>query len=99
MTEPTSNYPVSPPPPISPWTTQDPYAPYAGSHPRSFDEPDETGPRPEPVPPYEPYAGGPPSGRPYDPYAGEGARERYLKWEIELVHQMEREETGFRIPV
>ena len=70
MTEPTSNYPVSPPPPISPWTTQDPYAPYAGSHPRSFDEPDETGPHPEPVPPYEPYAGGPPSGRPYEPYAG-----------------------------
>jgi rhodanese-related sulfurtransferase len=36
--------------------------------------------------------------RPYDPYAGEGARERYLKWEIELVHQIEREDTGFRIP-
>jgi len=70
MTEPTSNYPVPPPPPISPWTAQDPYAPYAGSHPRSFDEPDRDGPRPEPVPPYEPYAGGPPSGRPYEPYAG-----------------------------
>jgi rhodanese-related sulfurtransferase len=36
--------------------------------------------------------------RPYDPYAGEGARERYLRWEIELVHQIEREDTGFRIP-
>jgi len=36
--------------------------------------------------------------RPYDPYAGEGARERYLKWEIELVHQIAREDTGFRIP-
>lgn len=37
--------------------------------------------------------------RPYDPYAGEGARERYLKWEIELVHQIEREgDVGFRIP-
>ncbi len=37
--------------------------------------------------------------RPYDPYAGEGARERYLKWEIELVHQTEREgDIGFRIP-
>jgi rhodanese-related sulfurtransferase len=38
--------------------------------------------------------------RPYDPYAGLGARERYLKWEIELVHQIEREgDIGFRIPV
>jgi 3-mercaptopyruvate sulfurtransferase SseA len=37
--------------------------------------------------------------RPYDPYAGEGARERYLRWEIELVHQLEREgDVGFRIP-
>ena len=37
--------------------------------------------------------------RPYDPYAGEGARERYLRWEIELVHQIEREgDVGFRIP-
>ena len=37
--------------------------------------------------------------RPYDPYAGEGARERYLKWEIELVHQIEREgDVGFRVP-
>ena len=37
--------------------------------------------------------------RPYDPYAGEGARERYLRWEIELVHQIEREgDLGFRIP-
>ncbi|MGE0260573.1 MAG: rhodanese-like domain-containing protein [Alphaproteobacteria bacterium] len=37
--------------------------------------------------------------RPYDPYAREGARERYLKWEIELVHQIEREgDTGFRVP-
>jgi rhodanese-related sulfurtransferase len=37
--------------------------------------------------------------RPYDPYAGEGARERYLRWEIDLVHQMEREgDLGFRIP-
>jgi len=37
--------------------------------------------------------------RPYDPYAGEGARERYLRWEIELVHQIEREgDTGFRLP-
>jgi len=37
--------------------------------------------------------------RPYDPYAGEGARERYLRWEIDLVHQIEREgDIGFRIP-
>ena len=37
--------------------------------------------------------------RPYDPYAGPGARERYLRWEIELVHQLEREgDVGFRIP-
>ncbi|HEX3952527.1 MAG TPA: rhodanese-like domain-containing protein [Stellaceae bacterium] len=37
--------------------------------------------------------------RPYDPYAGPGARERYLKWEIELVHQMEREgDLGFHVP-
>ena len=37
--------------------------------------------------------------RPYDPYAGAGARERYLRWEIELVHQIEREgDVGFRIP-
>jgi 3-mercaptopyruvate sulfurtransferase SseA len=37
--------------------------------------------------------------RPYDPYAGEGARERYLSWEIELVHQIEREgNLGFRVP-
>jgi rhodanese-related sulfurtransferase len=37
--------------------------------------------------------------RPYDPYAGEGARERYLKWEIDLVHQIEREgDIGFRVP-
>src|SRR6266702_4412829 len=36
--------------------------------------------------------------RPYDPYAGEGARERYLRWEIELVHQIEREgDVGFRV--
>ena len=29
----------------------------------------------------------------------EGARERYLKWEIELVHQIEREgDVGFRVP-
>ena len=37
--------------------------------------------------------------RPYDPYAREGARERYLKWEIELVHQIEREgDVGFAFP-
>jgi rhodanese-related sulfurtransferase len=36
--------------------------------------------------------------RPYDPYAGAGARERYLRWEIELVHQLEREgDVGFRV--
>jgi len=36
--------------------------------------------------------------RPYDAYAGEGARERYLRWEIELVDQIEREgDVGFRI--
>ena len=33
MTDPTPNYPVPPPPPTSPWTTQDPYAPYAGPRP------------------------------------------------------------------
>ena len=33
------------------------------------------------------------------PDAGEGARERYLRWEIELVHQLEREgDVGFRVP-
>ena len=37
--------------------------------------------------------------RPYDPYAGEGARERYLRWEIDLVQQIEREgDVGFRVP-
>jgi rhodanese-related sulfurtransferase len=37
--------------------------------------------------------------RPYDPYAGEGARERYLRWEIDLVLQIEREgDVGFRVP-
>jgi rhodanese-related sulfurtransferase len=37
--------------------------------------------------------------RPYDPYAGPGARERYLRWETELVHQIEREgDVGFRVP-
>jgi rhodanese-related sulfurtransferase len=36
--------------------------------------------------------------RPYDPYAGEGARERYLRWEIGLVDQIEREgDVGFRV--
>ena len=36
--------------------------------------------------------------RPYDPYALPGARERYLSWEIELVHQIEREgDLGFRV--
>jgi rhodanese-related sulfurtransferase len=36
--------------------------------------------------------------RPYDPYAGEGARERYLRWEIDLVRQIEREgDLGFRV--
>lgn len=29
--------------------------------------------------------------RPYDPYAGAGASERYLRWEIDLVRQIERE--------
>jgi rhodanese-related sulfurtransferase len=37
--------------------------------------------------------------RPYDPYAAPDARERYLKWEVELLHQIEREgDVGFRIP-
>ena len=37
--------------------------------------------------------------RPYDPYAAPDARERYLKWEIELVRQIEREgDVGFRLP-
>jgi rhodanese-related sulfurtransferase len=37
--------------------------------------------------------------RPYDPYARPGARERYLKWEVELLHQIDREgDIGFRIP-
>ena len=36
--------------------------------------------------------------RPYDPYAAPDARERYLKWEIELVRQIEREgDVGFRV--
>ena len=38
--------------------------------------------------------------RPYDPYAAPDARERYLQWEIELVHQIEREgDLGFRVAV
>jgi hypothetical protein len=50
MTEPTPARPVSPP--TAGWTTEDPYAPYAG------------GPRARPGPlPYEPYAGGPGSDR------------------------------------
>ena len=37
--------------------------------------------------------------RPYDPYAPPDARERYLRWEIELIRQIEREgDTGFRVP-
>ncbi|MBV8889469.1 MAG: sulfurtransferase [Alphaproteobacteria bacterium] len=37
--------------------------------------------------------------RPYDPYAAPDARERYLRWEIDLIHQIEREgDLGFRIP-
>jgi hypothetical protein len=37
--------------------------------------------------------------RPYDAYAAPGARERYLKWEVELVQQIEREgDVGFRLP-
>ena len=65
MTDPTSNYPVIPPPPTSPWTTQDPYAPYA--------RPAKT------LRSYQPYAGGPPEpsdgdgpgpDQPYEPYAG-----------------------------
>jgi len=36
--------------------------------------------------------------RPYDPYAGPDARERYLRWEIGLIRQIEREgDTGFRV--
>ncbi len=76
MTDPTPNYSVRPPP-TSPWTPQDPYAPYAGpSHARA-DEPEAGGT--EPMPPYQPYAGGPPTGQsdqsgqsyqPYQPYAG-----------------------------
>ncbi|HZT87797.1 MAG TPA: rhodanese-like domain-containing protein [Stellaceae bacterium] len=37
--------------------------------------------------------------RPYDPYARPDARERYLRWEIDLIRQIEREgDTGFRVP-
>jgi hypothetical protein len=61
MTEPSTNYPVPPPPPTSPWTAQDdPYAPYASRAHRAAAEP----------PPYEPYAGGPAAPLPYEPYAG-----------------------------
>ena len=36
--------------------------------------------------------------RPYDPYAPPDARERDLKWEVELIRQIEREgDTGFRV--
>jgi Interferon-induced transmembrane protein len=69
MTDPTANYPLPPPPPTSPWTAQDPYAPYGGPHARSG-EPARDAPPGEPVPPYQPYAGGPPPGQPYEPYAG-----------------------------
>jgi hypothetical protein len=70
MTDPTPHYPVTPPPPTSPWTVQDPYAPYAGIAQPRVSEPYAGGP-PEPAQPgaYEPYAGGPP-GQPYRPYAG-----------------------------
>jgi hypothetical protein len=32
--------------------------------------------------------------RPYDPRADEGALEHYLRWEIELVRQIERVQTA-----
>jgi hypothetical protein len=74
MTDPTPNYPVPAPPPTSPWTTQDPYAPYAG--PASHSRPDVPAAGvPEPRPPYQPYAGGPGAGLPYaggPGYAGPG---------------------------
>jgi len=36
--------------------------------------------------------------RPYDPYAPPDARERYLRWEVELIRQIEREgDIGFRV--
>lgn len=76
MSDPSTNYPLPPPPPTSPWTAQDdPYAPYAShAHRAGVGEP----------PPYEPYAGGPsappqwvdpaaqpyPPPFPYEPYAG-----------------------------
>jgi hypothetical protein len=32
--------------------------------------------------------------RPYDPRADEGTLEHYLRWEIDLVHEIEREGTA-----
>jgi hypothetical protein len=57
MTDPTRNHPVTPPPLTNPWTTQDPYAPYAGAAQLRSSEPYAGGPA-EPLP-YQPYAGGP----------------------------------------
>jgi hypothetical protein len=66
MTDPRPNYPaVTPPPLTSPWTTQDPYAPYTG--PAALTRSEEPYPG---GPPYEPYAGGPHPDGPYEPYAG-----------------------------
>jgi len=79
MTDPTRDYPVTPAPPTSHWTLQDPYAPYAGfGHERGRSGPDPQEPYaggPAYPPPYaggpdgdyQPYAGGPQA---YQPYAG-----------------------------
>jgi hypothetical protein len=57
MTDPIPpRYPVTPPPPpTGSWTTQDPYAPYAGH----LGQPYAGGPDPYGQLPYQPYAGGP----------------------------------------
>ena len=80
MTDPTPIYPVPAPPPTSPWTTQDPYAPYAGPASRTRSDVPTAG-VPEPMPPYLPYAGGPASDVPYaggPGYAGPGYGSPYM---------------------
>jgi Interferon-induced transmembrane protein len=83
MTDPTTNYPVPPPPPTSPWTLQDdPYAPYA-SHARPRTQRSIGDPPPYaggPLP-YEPYAGGP--GHPGVP--AYGAQKPPAYWPLSIV--------------
>jgi hypothetical protein len=81
MTDPT-HYPVTPPPPTSPWTAQDPYAPYAGTA-ETRSEQYAGGP---PQQPYEPYAGGPGYTGPATPYGmPPGGRKPPAYWPLSIV--------------